>query len=766
MSSNKKNVRKKGDLAKTVRKVRGEKSRMVKERKRKEFEQKRSYDSDNGEKVEVYEMEGLKSVGRKKAAGRRNGMKPSGFGKIEDVVGTVSMGRGGYGFITVEGRKDDIFIPEKKMHSALSGDTVRVAIKSRRGKFSNSGSNSFEQRHDGQHFEGEVLAIIERSDKPYVGLLQIIYKTVWVIIESKSMPYDIKLPFSEELRSLEGHKVAVKITRWRDGMDAPLGQLLDDLGLPGDNETEMHAILAEYDLPYRFSDEVEQAASGIPVKISRKDIEERRDFRKTLTFTIDPADAKDFDDALSFKQLENSNFEVGVHIADVTHYVRPNDTIDTEGYQRGTSVYLVDRTIPMLPEVLSNNLCSLRPGEEKLTFSVVFELDEKANIKDTWYGRTIIKSDRRFCYEEVQEYLEDNGLAIVGGVDRSRLEALKQQAAGVDEGAQVKKRSSAREKAVFAALGELQKLAAILRKKRFSHGAIEFERPEMKVLVDQEGKPYDVIQKMSYEANWLIEEFMLLANKAVATYVAKMKAKKTFVYRVHDAPDMEKIEQLRGFIHHFGYAMGPTENGKSVARELNSLMKKVKSKPESNAIQILALRSMARAKYTTDNIGHYGLAFDYYTHFTSPIRRYPDMMVHRLLARYLAGEESVSAQKWEEFCKYCSSREQLATEAERASVKYKMAEYLQSRIGQEFEGTISGLTERGMYVEIEPTKIEGMISLRDIKEDYFEFDEKEYTVTGKRTKKVYRLGDKVRIKVLKVSLEQRLIDYTLVSEYK
>ena len=753
MSSNKKNAKKKGGLAKTVRKVRGERSKMVKERKRKD-------------------------------------RRPSGFGKLEDVVGTVSMGRGGYGFVTVEGIKDDIFIPEKKMHSALSGDTVRVAVKARRDKF-RAGGNSLEQRNNGQRMEGEVLAIVERSDKPYVGLLQIIYKTVWVIIESKSMPYDIKLPFSEELRKLEGHKVSVKIVRWRDGMDAPLGQLLDDLGLPGDNETEMHAILAEYALPYKFSNEVEQAAAGIPVKISKKDIEERRDFRKTLTFTIDPADAKDFDDALSFKQLENGNFEVGVHIADVTHYVLPNDTIDTEGYQRGTSVYLVDRTIPMLPEVLSNNLCSLRPGEEKLTFSVVFELDEKANIKDTWFGRTIIKSDRRFCYEEVQEYLEDNALAKMGGLDRSRLEALKLQAAGkaascpVSGSADVnglslectanaleeveksvrKRRSSVKEKEVFAAVGQLQKLAAILRKKRFSHGAIEFERPEMKVLVDQEGKPYDVIQKMSFEANWLIEEFMLLANKAVATYVAKMKAKKTFVYRVHDAPDMEKIEQLRGFIHHFGYAMGPTENGKSVAKELNTLMKKVKSKPESNAIQILALRSMARAKYTTDNIGHYGLAFDYYTHFTSPIRRYPDMMVHRLLARYLAGEESVAANKWEDFCKYCSGREQLATEAERASVKYKMAEYLQSRIGQEFEGTISGLTERGIYVEIEPTKIEGMVSLRDITTDYFEFDEKEYTVTGKRTKKIYRLGDKVRIKVLKVSLEQRLIDYTLVSEY-
>ncbi len=646
MSSNRKSNKKKAGLVKAVKQVRGERNR----------------------KARVHKDR-----------------RPSGFGKQEDVVGVVSMGRGGYGFLTVEGRKDDIFIPEKKMHSALSGDTVRVAIKSgRRKPGSFEGKNaSLEKQGSVQHLEGEVLAIIERSDKPYVGLLQIIYKTAWVIIESKSMPYDIKLPFSEELRKLEGHKVAVKIVRWRDGMDAPLGQLLDDLGLPGENETEMHAILAEYDLPYRFSDEVEQAAAGIPVKISKKDIEERRDFRKTLTFTIDPADAKDFDDALSFKQLENGNFEVGVHIADVTYYVHPNDAIDTEGYQRGTSVYLVDRTIPMLPEVLSNNLCSLRPGEEKLTFSAVFELDAKANVKDTWFGRTIIKSDRRFCYEEVQEYLEDNGLAEPGGLDRSRLEALKLQAAGESGSSQVsvsadtkneyaaneteevkepvkKKRTSAKDKEVFTAVGELQKLAAILRKKRFSHGAIEFERPEMKVLVDQTGKPYDVIQKMSFEANWLIEEFMLLANKAVATYVAK----KTFVYRVHDSPDMEKIEQLRGFIHHFGYSMGSAETGKSVAKELNALMKKVKSKPESNAIQLLALRCMARAKYTTDNIGHYGLAFDYYTHFTSPIRRYPDMMVHRLLARYLAGEESVSAQKWEECCKCCCSRGELATEAE------------------------------------------------------------------------------------------------------
>ncbi len=671
----------------------------------------------------------------------------------ETLTGVVAMGRGGYGFVTVEGRTEDIFIPERKMHSALSGDTVQVIVRTPKG--GKKGDSKGPAGRSQSHIEGEVVAIVERSNKPYVGLLQVIFKNAWVIVESKSMPYDIQVPLTDEIKAYAGQKVAVKIVKWHNGMDAPLGAIVDVLGAPGENETEMHAILAEYDLPYKFPEEVEQSAAQIEVKIPAGEIKRRRDFRKVLTFTIDPADAKDFDDAISFQRLDNGNVEVGVHIADVTHYVLPNDIIDREGYERGTSVYLVDRTVPMLPTVLSDNLCSLRPNEEKLTFSAVFEMDEKANVKSSWFGRTVIKSSRRFCYEEVQAHLEDVGLAKMGSVDRGRI---------VDNRPKTPYKGLAKEEDVLKAVEELQKIAAVLRKKRFSHGAIEFERPEMKVLVDEAGKPVDVIQKIGFEANWLIEEYMLLANKYVATFVSKLKPKRTFVYRVHDTPDAEKIEVLKGFVHHFGYQMGPTENGKAIAKELNSLMKRVKATPECNAIQLMALRSMARAKYTTENIGHYGLAFDNYTHFTSPIRRYPDMMVHRLLARYLDEAESVNPAQWEDFCKHCSMREQLATEAERASIKYKMAEYLSDKVGQEFEGTISGLTERGMYVEIEPTKIEGMVSLRDIKDDYFEFDEKAYTLTGKRTGRVYRMGDKVRIKVFKTNLEQRLIDYMLIDE--
>ena len=706
--------------------------------------------SKKGNRKRVSQSRGSRKSGSAAAAGSRRGArKKSGRSAapkkrvIEELTGSVIMGREGYGFITVPDREDDVFVPARKLRGALHGDTVRVAVT--------------KLKDENHRMEGEVIEIVERSKRPYIGVLQIIGAQAWVIVESKFMPYDIGVPMSEVRGEWQGMKVAVVVELWREGMDAPFGRIVDVLGEPGENDTEMHAILAEYGLPYKFDDEVEAAAAKIPVKISKKEIESRRDFRKICTFTIDPADAKDFDDAVSFRVLDNGNFEVGVHIADVTHYVKPGDIVDKEAIARATSVYLVDRTVPMLPEALSNNLCSLRPNEEKLTFSAVFEMNSKAKVISSWFGRTVIKSDRRFAYEEAQLILENAGLAPDSGMNLSEIPNNKPAR---------KPRGAASEKEVTEAVIALQKLAAIMRKQRFESGSISFERPEMKVIVDEKGRPVDVKQKITREANWLIEEFMLLANKEVAKYVTKgMRVKEpTFVYRIHEEPNYDKIQNLRDFVKHFGYTMGSTNNGREVATELNRLLEKVKDKPECGAIEIVALRSMARAKYSTDNVGHYGLGFQYYTHFTSPIRRYPDMMVHRLLAHYLDKGKSEDKRRFEELCKHSSAREQLATDAERASIKYKLSEFMHDKVGNEYEGTVSGVTEWGIYVEIEPTKVEGMVALRDIKEDYFIFDEKNYCVFGKSTRVKFTLGDKVRIKVSKVNIEQKLIDYELIWE--
>ena len=646
--------------------------------------------------------------------------------KVE-LVGQMLMSKEGYGFVRVEGREDDIYIPARKMRGALNGDTVAILAA--------SGVSASKKREGrGGSAEGEVLRVLERSKKPYVGILQIIGGKAWVIIESRVMPYDVQVPLESVQREDEGKKVAVLVNRWERRDDAPWGEIVDVLGMPGENNTEMHAILAEYGLPYKFPDAVERAAATIPVEITPDEIARRRDFRDICTFTIDPADAKDFDDALSFRTLDSGNFEVGVHIADVTHYVRPGDILDKEAYERGTSVYLVDRTVPMLPEVLSNNLCSLREGEEKLTFSAVFEMNAKAKVIKRWFGRTVIKSNKRFSYEQAQEIIE---------------------AAAVEEAVQPE---------VTQAVLQLHKLASIMRAKRFAEGSISFERPEMKVIVDSNGKPLDVVEKITKEANWLIEEFMLLANREVAHYVTKsLKSKApTFVYRIHETPNEEKIKSLSEFVKNFGYKFTPSKNPREIATELNTLMDESKGRPENAAISILALRSMARAEYSTDNVGHYGLGFDYYTHFTSPIRRYPDMMVHRLLARYMDKGRSEKKQLFEQMCQHASAREQLATEAERASIKYKTVEFMQDKLGKEYDGTISGITEWGLYVQIEPTKVEGMVALRDIKGDYFVFDEKRYCLRGKASRQVFTLGDKVRVKVERTNLEQKLLDYSLV----
>lgn len=743
---------------------------------------------------------------------RREDEKP--LEECPQYTGTVQMTRDGFVFVKVEDLEDDIYVRQGRTKGALNADTVRVAVT--------------KEKTETRRQEGVILEIVERSRKPFTGILHVVGNQAWVLMQSRVMPYDISIditdgngqpllrktaavPASGYLKSLgngefavagvtetvdgasrelvarSGLKVAALVDSWEKGEPNPKGHLVDVLGEPGENDTEMHSILAEYGLPYRFEPEVENAADSISDKITAADLKGRRDFRDTLTFTIDPEDAKDFDDALSFKKLDNGNFEVGVHIADVSYYVTPGSVVDREAQSRGTSVYLVDRTVPMLPEKLSNKLCSLRPNEEKLTFSAVFELTPLAGIAGHWFGRTVIKSDYRFAYETAQQVI-DNGeksldMDLRGGTDgihsavkdpvlEASPEAAERRAkedngammgAGVYEGCVIPRD-------LKEAILTLHKLASILRKRRFAAGAISFERPEMKVEVDEKGRPVRVYQKVSKEANWLIEEFMLLANRSVAEFIAtggKMngvakKNAKTFVYRIHDEPNAEKVAGLREFAGNFGYKMEEAEDGKKLAKALNGLLAQAKDKPEFGAIEILALRSMAKACYSTDNIGHYGLAFKYYTHFTSPIRRYPDTMVHRLLQMYLDGAESQSKPYYEDQCKHASEREVIAAEAERASTKYKLVEFMQDKVGGEYDGHISGLTDWGMYVEIEPTKIEGMVALRDIQSDFFEFDQEHYRIVGKRTGVIYNLGDPVKIRVKSTNLEQKLLDYELV----
>ena len=661
---------------------------------------------------------------------RNRKSRPAGRRVFPQCTGTVQMTREGFIFVIVDGEEDDVFVKASKTRHALNGDRVRVAVTREKGKDSD------------KRREGEVVEILERSTKPFVGILHTVGAQAWVLMQSRSMPYDIQVDAEEASRlgAQSGMKVAAVVDKWERKSPCPSGHIVDVLGEPGQNDTEMHAILAEFNLPYRFEPEVENAADDISEKITAEDLKGRKDFRGTLTFTIDPKDAKDFDDALSFKKLDNGNYEVGVHIADVSHYVKPGSLVDKEARDRGTSVYLVDRTVPMLPEKLCNKLCSLRPYEEKLTFSAVFEISPRADVKSRWIGRTVICSDRRFTYEEAQEYIEADGNPTGD--------------------------------ALVEAVQTLNKLALKLKAKARRAGAIDFDRPEMKVEVDEQGRPINVYEKITKEANWLVEQFMLLANRTVAEFVAtdgKMnglarKSAKTFVYRIHGEPNELKMEGLMTFAKGFGYKIDKDAplTGRGAAKSLSALLDSAKGKPEHEAMENLALRAMAKACYSTDNIGHYGLAYKFYTHFTSPIRRYPDLMVHRLLAMYLAGWESQKKDYYEAECKYASEREVIAADAERTSVKYKLVEFMQDKVGMEFEGTVSGVTEWGMYVEIEPTKIEGMVPLREIKSDFFYYDEPRYRLVGRRTHKVYRLGDKVIIKVKNANLDQRLLDYELI----
>ena len=611
---------------------------------------------------------------------------------------------------------DPIAISDSNSAHAMNGDKVKIALSARR------------RRHDP---EGQVLEILEHSDTPFVGTLKVSKNYAFLLTETNTLANDIFIPKDKLKGGKDGDKAVVRITEWPEDAKNPFGEVIDILGKAGENTTEMHAILAEYGLPYHYPQNVEAAAEKISAEITPEDYAEREDCRDVTTFTIDPKDAKDFDDALSIRQLKPGLWEVGVHIADVSHYVKEGSVIDKEAVKRATSVYLVDRTIPMLPERLCNFICSLRPDEEKLAYSVIFTMNEKAEVKDYRIRHTVIKSNRRFTYEEAQDIIET-------GKGEYKEEIL-----------------------------ELNKLAQILREKRMANGSINFDRCEVKFEIDENGKPLSVYFKESKEANKLIEEFMLLANRTVAEHIGKVpknKKPKVFPYRIHDLPDPDKLENLSQFIARFGYKIRTGGTKTEVSKSINRLLNDIEGKKEQNLIETVSLRAMQKARYSIHNIGHYGLAFDYYTHFTSPIRRYPDLMVHRLLTRYLAGGRTAQADKYEELCEHSSAMEQTAAAAERASVKYKQVEFMGERIGNVYDGVISGVTEWGLYVEINENKCEGMVPMRDLGDDYYEFDEKNSCLIGRKRHQKFSLGDPVQIKVARANLEKKQLDFVLADD--
>jgi ribonuclease R len=643
--------------------------------------------------------------------------------------GIIEITSSGAAYLLSEGGEDDIFIAPRNVKHALNGDRVRIYLYA---------------RHRNQKMEGEVVEVLERARTEFAGLLQLSGKYAFVVPDSQKMMVDIFVPGNQLLGAKQGQKVIAEITDWPKNVKNPIGKVTRILGWPGDNDVEMNAILNEFGFPLDFPERVEKDARKIPDAIPGEEIRVRRDFRDVTTFTIDPDDAKDFDDALSLQKTKNGHWEVGIHIADVSHYVRPGTALDREAYDRATSVYLVDRVIPMLPEKLSNGVCSLRPNEDKLCFSAVFEIDEKAHIHARWFGKTVIHSNKRFTYDEAQQILE-GGKGI-----------LEEE------------------------LHLLNRLARLLRAERFRNGAIAFEKAEVRFRLDEKGKPVGIVLKESKEAHQLIEEFMLLANRSVAEAMGRRHAvrhqgrsrrkpehtevrveERPFVYRVHDGPVSDRLNNFAQFAGKWGYHVKTTTD-REIAKSLNALLSSLKGKKEQNVLEQIAIRTMSKATYTVENIGHYGLAFDYYTHFTSPIRRYPDVLVHRLLETYLAGGDPADKVQLEDQCKHSTQMEIRASEAERASVKYKQVEYLQERIGDVFDGLISGVTEWGLYVEIVENKCEGMIRLRDLDDDFYEFDDTNYCVTGARTRRRYTLGDAVKVQVVRCDLLRKQIDFRLV----